>query len=140
MVNPNNTTTAWQGIGISAPVGTPVKAVSAGTVALAEKNGTFGLTIVLHHGSGDYSVYSSLSKLMVTSGEKVTKGQVIGQVGSRIRTWPPTCTSRFARSRRPWTRSSGCARAASRRSPTDRQGTVGVGANQHEPLYGAAAG
>ena len=81
VVNPNKTTLAWQGVGIAAPVGTPVKSVAAGTVDFAAPNGTFGLTVVLHHGSGDYSVYSSLSKLAVTKGGRVTKGQVIGQVG-----------------------------------------------------------
>jgi septal ring factor EnvC (AmiA/AmiB activator) len=81
VVNPNNTTTAWQGVGIAAPLGTPVKAVSAGTVVFDSQNGTFGLTIVLHHGGGDYSVYSSLDRILVTKNSRVAKGQVIGTVG-----------------------------------------------------------
>lgn len=81
VVNPNNTTTAWQGVGIAAPIGTPVKAVAAGIVVFEAPNGTFGLTIVLHHGGGDYSVYSSLDKSMVAKNASVTKGQVIGTVG-----------------------------------------------------------
>jgi septal ring factor EnvC (AmiA/AmiB activator) len=40
-VNPNNTTTRWNGIGISASSGTPVKSVSAGTVAYAGQMGTY---------------------------------------------------------------------------------------------------
>src|SRR5205814_8240586 len=38
-VNPNNTTTRWNGIGITDPVGTLVKSVSAGTVAYAGPKG-----------------------------------------------------------------------------------------------------
>ncbi|HEX3532761.1 MAG TPA: hypothetical protein VHT23_00975, partial [Gemmatimonadaceae bacterium] len=44
-VNPNNTTTRWNGIGIGAPVGTAVKSVSAGTVAYAGPMGTYGNTV-----------------------------------------------------------------------------------------------
>ena len=81
VVNPTNTTTAWQGVGIAAPIGTPVKAVAAGIVVFDSPNGTFGLTVVLHHGGGDYSVYSSLDRSMVAKSASVTKGQVIGTVG-----------------------------------------------------------
>ncbi|HEY2850841.1 MAG TPA: peptidoglycan DD-metalloendopeptidase family protein, partial [Gemmatimonadaceae bacterium] len=82
LVNPNNTTIRWDGIGIAAPEGTPVKAVAAGTVALTNESlGTYGRTVILQHGGNDYSIYSSLGKILVTKGMKVTKGQVIGTVG-----------------------------------------------------------
>ncbi|MGH7656158.1 MAG: murein hydrolase activator EnvC family protein [Gemmatimonadaceae bacterium] len=82
LVNPNNTTIRWDGIGIAAPEGTPVKAVAAGTVALvSESLGTYGRTVILQHGGNDYSIYSSLGKILVAKGTKVTKGQVIGTVG-----------------------------------------------------------
>jgi murein hydrolase activator len=80
-VNPNNTTTRWNGIGISAPVGTPVKSVSAGTVAYAGAMGTYGNTVILEHGGGDYSVYGSLDRIEVRKGSRVSKGQAIGTVG-----------------------------------------------------------
>jgi septal ring factor EnvC (AmiA/AmiB activator) len=80
-VNPNNTTTRWNGIGISAPVGTVVKSVSAGTVAYAGQMGTYGSTVILEHGGGDYSVYGSLSRIDVRKGSRVIKGQAIGAVG-----------------------------------------------------------
>jgi septal ring factor EnvC (AmiA/AmiB activator) len=80
-VNPNNTTTRWNGIGISAPSGTPVKSVSAGTVAYAGPMGTYGNTIILEHGGGDYSVYGSLDRIDVRKGARVVKGQAIGTVG-----------------------------------------------------------
>jgi septal ring factor EnvC (AmiA/AmiB activator) len=80
-VNPNNTTTRWNGIGISAPVGTVVKSVSAGTVAYAGAMGTYGNTVILEHGGGDYSVYGSLSRIDVRKGSRVIKGQALGTVG-----------------------------------------------------------
>ena len=80
-VNPNNTTTRWNGIGISAPVGTAVKSVSAGTVAYAGQMGTYGSTVILEHGGGDYSVYGSLSRIDVRKGTRVIKGQALGTVG-----------------------------------------------------------
>jgi septal ring factor EnvC (AmiA/AmiB activator) len=80
-VNPNNTGIRWNGIGIKAPLGTPVKAIAAGEVVMAEPNGTYGLMIVLQHGGGDYSIYSSLEKMNVRKGAKVAKGEIIGTVG-----------------------------------------------------------
>jgi septal ring factor EnvC (AmiA/AmiB activator) len=80
-VNPNNTTTRWNGIGITAPVGTTVKSVSAGTVAYTGPMGTYGNTLILEHGGGDYSVYGSLDKIDVRKGARVIKGQAIGTVG-----------------------------------------------------------
>jgi septal ring factor EnvC (AmiA/AmiB activator) len=80
-VNPNNTTTRWNGIGISAPIGTTVKSVSSGTVAYAGPMGTYGNTVILEHGGGDYSVYGSLDKIAVRKGVHVIKGQVLGTVG-----------------------------------------------------------
>ncbi|MBA3467766.1 MAG: peptidoglycan DD-metalloendopeptidase family protein [Gemmatimonadaceae bacterium] len=80
-VNPNNTTTRWNGIGITAPVGTPVKSVSTGEVAYAGQMGTYGNTVILEHGGGDYSVYGSLEKMNVRKGMRVSKGQTLGTVG-----------------------------------------------------------
>ncbi len=80
-VNPNNTTTRWNGIGISAAVGTVVKSVSAGLVAYAGPMGTYGNTVILEHGGGDYSVYGSLDRIDVRRGSRVIKGQAIGTVG-----------------------------------------------------------
>jgi septal ring factor EnvC (AmiA/AmiB activator) len=89
VVNQNNTTTRWNGLGIGAAVGTPVKAVSAGEVVVSETIGTYGLTIILQHGAGDYSVYGSLASASVRQGARVTKGQVIGTVGAADPELPP---------------------------------------------------
>jgi septal ring factor EnvC (AmiA/AmiB activator) len=82
VVNPNNTTVRWNGIGIKAAVGTPVHAVASGKVLGAEPFGTYGLTVIIPHLGGDYSVYGSLSRLATSKGDVVSRGQVIGYVGS----------------------------------------------------------
>lgn len=89
VVNPNNTTTRWNGLGIGAAAGTPVKAVSAGEVVVSEQIGTYGLTIILQHGAGDYSVYGSLAGTSVRKGAIVQKGQTIGTVGAADPDLPP---------------------------------------------------
>jgi murein DD-endopeptidase MepM/ murein hydrolase activator NlpD len=61
--------------------GTPVRAVEAGKIRLVGQFGTYGLTIVLEHGNGYYSVYSHLQSSAVKLGAEVTRGSVIGQVG-----------------------------------------------------------
>lgn len=88
-VNPNNTTIRWNGIGIEAPSGTPVKAVSTGTVEYVDRFGTYGLMVVVNHGQGDYSFYSSLLKAAVMKGTRVVRGQVIGSVGTTDPELPP---------------------------------------------------
>jgi septal ring factor EnvC (AmiA/AmiB activator) len=80
-INPNNTAIRWNGIGIAAPMNTPVRAISDGVVMVADGIGTYGLTVIIDHGKGDYSVYGSLSRADVRKESRVTKGQVIGAVG-----------------------------------------------------------
>ncbi|MEO6446504.1 MAG: peptidoglycan DD-metalloendopeptidase family protein [Gemmatimonadaceae bacterium] len=80
-INPNNTAIRWNGIGIKAERGAPVRSIAAGEVMVADPIGTYGLTVIVQHGGGDYSVYGSLSRVNVEKGDKVTKGQVIGAVG-----------------------------------------------------------
>ncbi len=89
VVNPNNTTTRWNGIGIAAANGTSVKSVSAGAVVLADVMGTYGNTVIIEHGGGDYSVYGSLSQIGVSKGSRVTKGQIIGAIGATDPSLPP---------------------------------------------------
>ena len=48
---------------------------------IAEPIGTYGLTVIVQHGGGDYSVYGSLNRALVTKGAKVKKKQTIGTVG-----------------------------------------------------------
>ena len=69
------------GIGIAATAGTPVKAVSSGLVMVVQRLGTYGLTVVVEHGNGYFSLYMQLGTSAVAVGEAVQKGQSVGTVG-----------------------------------------------------------
>jgi septal ring factor EnvC (AmiA/AmiB activator) len=78
----NNTQTKQNGIGISAPRGTSVRAVATGRVEFADARPGYGRIIVLAHAAGDYTIYASLDRIAVDSGATVTRGQVIGSIGT----------------------------------------------------------
>ena len=80
-INPNNTAIRWNGIGIQAPQGTEVRAIAGGEVMVADPIGTYGLTVIVQHGGGDYSVYGSLSRADVRKGDRLAAGDVLGAVG-----------------------------------------------------------
>lgn len=71
----------WNGIGIGAPAGTGVKAVESGRVALVQRLSTYGLTVVVEHGDGFFSLYMQLATATVQNGQSILKGQAIGTVG-----------------------------------------------------------
>jgi septal ring factor EnvC (AmiA/AmiB activator) len=79
----------WNGVGIAAGMGTPVKSVEAGKVRLVGQFGTYGLTVVLEHGNGYYSVYSHLQSASVELAATVTSGQEIGRVGGENSDYGP---------------------------------------------------
>ncbi len=70
------------GIDISAPVGTPVRAVAKGRVDFASDDyeGVGGM-VVLNHGDGYYTLYSHLSQVAVRNAQEVAAGETIGRVG-----------------------------------------------------------
>lgn len=80
---PNGTVLRWNGVGISASGGTPVRSVRAGTVVLAGPFEGYGPTVVLSHGDGFYTLYLYLDEIGVVEGRRVEKGQVVGTVGGR---------------------------------------------------------
>ena len=79
----------WNGIGIQAAVGTPVHSVEAGKVRLVGQFGTYGLTVLLEHGNGYYSVYSHLQSAAVRLGASVERGNTIGAVGGENSDYGP---------------------------------------------------
>lgn len=89
VVRPDNTTLRWNGIGIAAASGTAVHAVAAGDVVLAGQLGTYGQTVIVEHGGGDYSIYGSLSEIKVSKGAHISKGEVVGEVGTSDPDLPP---------------------------------------------------
>lgn len=80
---PNGTVLRWNGIGIRAPVGTPVRAVREGVVVLAGPFEGYGPTVILSHGDGYYTLYLYLEEIGVVEGRSVDAGQVVGTVGGR---------------------------------------------------------
>ena len=75
----------YNGVDIGAPTGTPVYASADGVVILARSygyNGGYGQYIVVSHGNGTQTLYAHLSRVLISSGEVVLKGQTIGLVGS----------------------------------------------------------
>lgn len=85
----SNTTIRWNGVGIRAAVGTSVAAVAPGRVVNVGQLGTYGLTVIIDHGGGDYSIYGSLDRADVRAQQMVAKGQVIGAVGVSDPELPP---------------------------------------------------
>ena len=73
------------GIDIGAPSGTSVVASASGRVILTRTsgyNGGYGLMIVIDHGNGVQTLYAHLKAVYINSGQTVTQGQVIGEVGN----------------------------------------------------------
>ncbi len=55
--------------------------MEAGTVVLAGPFAGYGLTVVLSHGAGFYTLYLYLEEIGVNQGREVAAGQVVGTVG-----------------------------------------------------------
>ena len=71
------------GIDLSGPRGTPIHATADGVVGTAAWNsGGYGNLVKIDHGRGIETRYGHLSAMSVRAGERVTRGQVIGRMGS----------------------------------------------------------
>lgn len=70
------------GVDISAPPGKPVKASAAGVVVKTEEYGGLGRAVHVAHGYGLTTVYGHLSRVLVSPGQKVARGEVVGLVGN----------------------------------------------------------
>lgn len=71
-----------KGIDLAAPEGTKVYACKGGKVAIASVDNIYGNYIILDHENNTQSVYAHLSAKLVKTGEEVSRGTVIGKVGS----------------------------------------------------------
>jgi lysostaphin len=70
------------GLDLLAAIGTPVKAIGAGTVAFAGEQGTYGNLVVLNHQGGKQSRYAHLQNITVKVGQTVKQGDLLGTVGA----------------------------------------------------------
>lgn len=62
--------------------GTSIFAADIGTVVMAKWNGGYGNCVIINHGGGIMTLYGHCSELLVTQGQKVSRGQVIAKVGT----------------------------------------------------------
>lgn len=70
------------GIDIPAPHGTPIFATADGIVGRAQRLGGYGLYVEVEHGNGIQTRFGHMSSYVVSSGQRVAKGQILGYVGS----------------------------------------------------------
>jgi murein DD-endopeptidase MepM/ murein hydrolase activator NlpD len=70
------------GIDYAASTGTPVQAVAAGVVALAENHYFGGNSVFVDHGGGLVSISLHLDRIDVVEGQEVERGQRLGTVGA----------------------------------------------------------
>jgi len=85
-VNRDGSRRAHQGWDFAAPIGTPCRAIGAGTVASVVDSGDYGLQVLIrqddqHEGSPVWAFYAHLSSASVKVGDRVAPAQVIGATG-----------------------------------------------------------
>lgn len=73
---------AHKGLDISAPHGSNIFAAAEGTVELAQNSSSYGNYVIINHTGGLKTLYAHCSKLLVSEGQNIKKGQVIALVGS----------------------------------------------------------
>jgi len=71
-----------EGIDVSAPMGSPIEAPAAGVVTSAGWEAGYGNKIVIEHGFGIVTKFAHASKLLVRTGQRVSRGQRIALVGN----------------------------------------------------------
>jgi murein DD-endopeptidase MepM/ murein hydrolase activator NlpD len=74
--------TMHRGVDFSARLGTPVQATADGVVTFSGVFQTYGNVVELSHGGGFVTRYGHLQRRLVQKGQRVTRGDVIGRVGS----------------------------------------------------------
>jgi len=70
------------GVDMTAPLGQDIRAAAAGRVIKAGTYGGYGSTVIIDHGGGMATLYAHQSRLLVTTGEQVAAGDVVGEVGN----------------------------------------------------------
>jgi LysM repeat protein len=73
------------GVDFSAPSGTPIHAAAAGTVIISKGdaawNGGYGSYVVISHSNGTQTLYAHMSKDIISVGDTVSQGELLGYVG-----------------------------------------------------------
>ncbi len=79
------------GIDISALYGNPVRVTANGVVSYAGWKGGYGKTVIVDHGYGLQTLYGHNSKILVSVGQRVVKGQIISNIGATGFATGPHC-------------------------------------------------
>ena len=74
--------TDHKGVDLAGPEGTPIYASRGGTVTIAKFSSSAGYYVTINHGDGYSSVYMHMTGYVVSKGDKVSGGQLIGYMGS----------------------------------------------------------
>ena len=77
------------GIDIAAPRGTPVQAPASGLVTLVKDLYFSGWTVIINHGLGLNSTFLHMDHVLISPGDSVARGDIIGTVGSTGRSTGP---------------------------------------------------
>jgi len=78
------------GIDIAAKQGTMIKSSGSGTVTMAEDDLYYtGGTVIMDHGHGISTIFSHLENVLVSVGDNINQGDIIGTVGSTGRSTGP---------------------------------------------------
>ena len=77
------------GIDYAAARGTPIHTTAPGKVVSAGPSGGYGMMVEIDHGNGIHTRYGHMSKITVSAGQTVAKGERIGTVGSTGRSTGP---------------------------------------------------
>jgi len=77
------------GVDMAAPTGTPIYSTGDGVVSFAGRQSGYGLIIVIEHAFGFETRYAHLSRIRVTEGQRVSRGDLIGDMGSTGRSTGP---------------------------------------------------
>ncbi len=81
--------TMHDGVDIAAPVGTAVHAADSGVVVFVGRLNGYGNTVIVRHSDNFVTVYGHNSRILVSEGSAVARGQNIAEVGTSGRTTGP---------------------------------------------------
>lgn len=86
------TTKMHAGIDFTAPQGTPIYATANGTIKTAGNTGNgYGNHVIINHGYGYETLYGHMIRVKSRAGQTISRGEVIGWVGSTGKSTGPHC-------------------------------------------------
>lgn len=78
-----------KGLDIAGAAGTPIYATAKGKIVAAGRDGAYGLNVTIVHGSGIVTSYAHLQSIAVKDGQSISRGELLGYMGSTGRSTGP---------------------------------------------------